>query len=158
MYGRTGLRRRPCRSTRPRHFVPASGAARDVEHVPSSLHVRLERRAGDRCAVEHDGLRAEVEHRVDVVAGDRALDRVDILEAAVHYGDAVDRPAPDQLTLRIVIGDQRGDRGAEGHECLRERGPHHARRAGDQHRALGPRRDFRSCRVSWVPDAAETRS
>ena len=87
-----------------------------------------------------DRLGAQMEDRIDLERVERALERPEVLEVAVHDGDALDVPAPVELGPGIGVEHQRDDVGAPGEQVLHEPGPDHPRGAGDEHAPVRPER------------------
>ena len=77
--------------------------------VVGAADVRLERRQRTAQRCRDDGLRREVEYRVDFVLDHRTLDGLIVFERAVDDGDARPEPAADQLRLRVHIADEADD-------------------------------------------------
>jgi hypothetical protein len=87
-------------------------------------------------------LGAEVEYRLDLVLVDGALQRVVVLEPAVHDVRAEDVATPDELRLRIPVTHERDDVCALIQKPLHEPGANDARRSRDKNPAAVP---FKTC-------------
>ncbi len=87
-----------------------------LEQRPGAADVALERRNGIPVGHADDGLRRQVEHRVDLVLAEYALDQRLVADVATHSGDSAEEPAAHELTLRHPVTQETDDLRPGAHE------------------------------------------
>src|SRR5205085_9046672 len=80
-----------------------------LQHVVGPADVGLERRQRVAQGGPDGRLGSQVEHRVDLVLVDGALDGGEVLQPAVDGGDPPDGAAADQFALVVQVADQGHD-------------------------------------------------
>ena len=70
------------------HDPPRAVQPACLEHRPGAAHVRLERRQRAAISCRHEGLRREVEHRLDLVLRQRARDQAVRADITMDHFDA----------------------------------------------------------------------
>ena len=141
--------RRPCRTTR-RRSAPdgrSAGRRRAAPTCPRRWRERAERVAH---GVLDDRLRREVEHGVDLVLGQHALDQAAVLDVAAHAHAPLEVAGGDERRVGHLVADDHDHPRAARQQRARQPRAEETGGAGHEHRSIDPEAVRHHCLIgAW---------
>src|SRR5262249_47482438 len=109
-----------------------------LHHIPRALNIALECRYGIAVGDADDRLCRQMNHGVDFVFTEGALDQIAVAYIAAHHIHALEGAAAHQLALWHPIADEADDAGAGLFQAARQPRSDESGSACDQHGAIRP--------------------